>query len=239
MKKYMSTNTLRWLLLIIGIGLVIELMMFVNPFSVLFAAIAIYIGIKLRPSFWGTLLLVIGIFTAAGIIFKLKILKLAIILLLLSIFYRYYWKTKENPRVIKVETTTQKEHETFVKKQPFIQNSFIGNKKFGDHVYEIEDINIQTGIGNTIIDLSMTMLPPGETVIVIRGLIGNIQLLVPYDVETSVNHSVLVGKMNVFSEKEEGFNKNILYYSKNYGSGSRKVKVLTSIVVGDLEVRNI
>lgn len=239
MKKYISTNTFRWLLLIVGIGFVIELMMFVNPFSVLFAAIAIYIGIKLRPNFWGTLLLVVGIFTAAGIIFKLKILKIAILILLFLFFYRYYWKSKDNPRVIQVETTMQTEHETYVKKQPFIRNTFIGNQKFGDHVYEIDDINIQTGIGNTLIDLSMTMLPPGETVIVIRGFIGNIQLLVPYDVEASINHSVLVGHVQIFSEEEEGFNKNIIYYPKNYAHASRKVKILTSIVIGDLEVRNI
>lgn len=239
MKKYLNTDMVRWILLIIGIGIVIELTILVNPFSVLFAIVTIYIGLKLRPKFWGTILLVIGIITAIGIILNLKILKLAIILLLLTFFYHYYWKTKENPREIHVKTTLQTEHEAIIKKQPFIQNALFGGKKLGDHVYEMDDINIQTGFGDTIIDLSMTMLPPGETVIIIRGLVGNIQLLVPYDVEVSMNHSMLLGKITFLSEREEGFNKNFIFQPKEYQTATRKVKIFTSIVIGDLEVRNI
>lgn len=239
MKKYLNTNMVRWILLILGIGIVIELTLLVNPFSVLFVVVTIFIGLKLRPHFWGTILLVVGTVTAIGIILNLKILKLAIIVLLFTFFYHYYWKTKDDPRKIHVETTLQPEHESMTKKQPFIKNKLFGNKKYGDHVYELEDVNIQTGFGDTIIDLSMTMLPPGETVVMIRGLVGNMQILVPYDVEVSINHSMLLGKISVLEEREEGFNKNFTFQSKEYRTATRKVKIFTSVVIGDLEVRNI
>ncbi|MBA4535575.1 cell wall-active antibiotics response protein [Bacillus aquiflavi] len=239
MKNYLNTETIRWLLLIIGIGLVVELTLFTHPLTIFFAAAAIYLGLKLRPHLWGTILLVVGIFTAAGIVMKLNILKIIIIFLILHFFYQYYWKTKKEPHVIKVETTQPANKATMVKKEPFIKNSLFGNKKIGTQVYEMDDINIHTGIGDTIIDLSMTMLPQGESMIVIRGLVGNIKLLVPYDVDVYVNHSVFVGKINIFDVQEEGFNKNCIYVSKEYSAAARKLKILTSIVVGDIEVRNI
>lgn len=240
MKKYVNTNTFRLLLLILAIGLVIEIIMFVSPFAVFFAGLFIFIGLKLRPHLVGTVLLVIGFFILAGIIFKLKILKFAIILLLAFLFYHYYWKTKSEPQHIRVKTSIGTNQEkTIIKKQPFILNAIFGGQKLGDRVYEMDNINIQTGFGDTVIDLSMTMLPPGETVIVIRGFVGNIQLLVPYDVTAHVDHSVILGQMSIFTEKDGGFNKNLMYYPSDYHQATRKLKVFTSIVIGDIEVKNI
>ena len=54
--------------------------------------------------------------------------------------------------------------------------------------------------------------PPGESVVIIRGLIGNVELLVPFDAAVSVNHSTLSGKLKVFNHSEEIFHSNIIYY---------------------------
>ena len=59
-------------------------------------------------------------------------------------------------------------------------------------MYEWNDVNIQAGIGDTVIDLSYTVLPKGETVIFIRNVMGKVTIMIPYDVEVSVNHSVFL-----------------------------------------------
>lgn len=238
MDKYINTNIAKLLLLAVSIGFIVEIIMFVNPFLILFVVATIYFGVKLRPHFLGTIILIIGILTALGILLKLKVLKFVFIIIILIFLYYYYYKNNNN-RTINVETTINDTGSKKSQANPLLQNIFIGNKKLGDQVFELDDINIQTGIGNIVIDLSMTMIPPGETVIVIRGLIGNIQVLVPYDVATTVNHSVLIGKLNTFSEVEEGFNKNVTYVQKGYGTATRKVKIVTSTIIGDLEVKNI
>ncbi|MBC8845073.1 hypothetical protein IAI16_34355, partial [Escherichia coli] len=46
----------------------------------------------------------------------------------------------------------------------FIRNQWFGNQRILDVVYEWDDINIQTGIGDTILDLGNTVLPTGESV---------------------------------------------------------------------------
>ena len=72
---------------------------------------------------------------------------------------------------------------------------FVGNVRMMDHIYELEDINVQYGACDVEIDLTTAMIPEGETVIVIRGVVGNIRLYVPYDIELSLNHSVIVGRV--------------------------------------------
>lgn len=85
----------------------------------------------------------------------------------------------------------------------------------------------------------MTMLPIGESTVVIRGVIGNIQLLTPYDVAISVNHSSITGNVNIYGLEENLFNQNTIYYSDNYDDSTRKIKIITSLPFGNLEVRHV
>ena len=92
----------------------------------------------------------------------------------------------------------------FIKKtKPSLKNSrfckivSLDGQKTPDHVYEWNDVNIQGGMGDTVIDLSYTVLPKGETVIFIRNIFGKVKILIPYDVEVSVNHSVLYGSAKI------------------------------------------
>ena len=118
--------------------------------------------------------------------------------------------------------------------------SFWGSKKTPQGVYEWEDINIQTGIGDTVIDLSYTMLPKGETVIFIRNIIGNMQILVPYEIEVSIHHSCMAGSTHIFDHHEpKVFNQVIHLKTPGYETAEQKVKIFTSLVVGNLEVSRI
>ena len=61
-----------------------------------------------------------------------------------------------------------------MKEQPLFQNRHFGQQKTPDHDYEWNDMNIQVGIGDAVIDLSYTVLPKDETVIFIRNVMGKV-----------------------------------------------------------------
>jgi lia operon protein LiaF len=239
MKILFDSNKLSWLLIILGIGFLIELVIdFHVLFFLLFSVGLIYIGKKRRPKVSGSVMMILGISFLVLTILNSHFFKFAMTVFLIYLLF-HIWNRKKHPEVIQVEAIQPESKRQMIKKLPYIQNLFLGHQRVGKQVFELDDINIQYGFGDTIIDFGMTMLPMGETVVVIRGLAGNIQLLIPYDVEVSVNHSVLAGKIKIFDNVEEGFNKNIIYYSKDYAEAPRKLKILTSIVIGDLEVRNV
>jgi len=116
----------------------------------------------------------------------------------------------------------------------------LGQQKTPIGIYEWNDINIQTGLGDTSIDLSYTMLPKGETVIFIRNIIGNIQILVPYEIEVSIHHSCVVGSTNAFeNHSSKMFNQVFQLKTSGYDNAEQKVKIFTSLLVGNLEVSRI
>jgi len=181
---------------------------------------------------------IVGISIAAIIVISTFFFKFILLCLLIFYFIKYR-KKKKLSKMIKVETIEPSSDRKVYRKQPFIANKLFGTQKVINQVYEWDDINIQTGIGDTVIDLSMTMLPLGESVVIIRGLVGNIQLLIPYEVGYSINHSSLTGGIKLFERQENLLNQNVICYSDNYNEATRKVKIITSISFGDIEVKYI
>ncbi len=107
-------------------------------------------------------------------------------------------------------------------------------------MYEWNDVNIQGGMGDTVIDLSYTVLPKGETTIFIRNVIGKVTILIPYDVEMSVNHSVFYGSVKILDFYESSsVNRQVKVETTNYESADQKVKVFTSMLIGDIEVKRV
>ncbi|MBP2241913.1 lia operon protein LiaF [Cytobacillus eiseniae] len=211
-------------------------------FSLLIEIGMIYIGRSWMPKtsgkwlFWsGIILLIISIFS----MMTFKFFLLAILLHFLIQFIQL----KRNPTHIKPEIKEQKpvfEKETMIKKETLFSNQLIGQQKTPEHSYEWSDINIQAGFGDKIIDLSYTVLPKGETVIFIRNFIGNIHVLVPYDVEVSVNHSVIAGATDIFDHKEKKiFNRSTQLQTPGFIQAEQRIKIVTSLFVGDLEVKRV
>ena len=131
------------------------------------------------------------------------------------------------------------EEKQIYRTEPYLKNMFVGNVRMMDHIYELEDINVQYGACDVEIDLTTAMIPEGETVIVIRGVVGNIRLYVPYDIELSLNHSVIVGRVLLPGHEETGFNRNVTFRTEQYKEAPRRIKIISSLVVGDTEVRKV
>jgi lia operon protein LiaF len=167
-----------------------------------------------------------------------------VLLALLCILVVQYGSKKQHVNtiypIIKEPEDVHKENETVVKEQPLLQNRFFGGQKTPDHAYEWNDVNIQGGMGDTVIDLSYTVLPKGETVIFIRNIFGKVKILIPYDVEVSVNHSVLYGSAKILDFYESSYmNRQMKVETSQYEQTEQKVKIFTSMMIGDIEVKRV
>lgn len=235
-----------WLLLISIMLIMLEVLFFNKGliFSLLVAAGMVYYGRKRIQRRGGKLLFWVGI-----IFFSLSVIGMITFRFLLLAIFIYlliqFAQSKKNPKVVKPILTepiqpTNPSGDNLCIREAFFKNTMFGEQKSPEHTYEWNDINIQTGVGDTVIDLSYTVLPEGETVIFIRNVIGNIKILIPYDLEVSVNHSVMVGSINILTfHGEKLFNQNIQVQTPNYDTQEQKIKIFTSLIVGDIEVRRI
>jgi len=154
-------------------------------------------------------------------------------------------QTKKKPvyiqPVIREGAESEMPHEEeLLKKKPLFTNRLMGRQQTPEHVYEWNDVNIQAGIGDTVIDLSYTVLPKGEAIIFIRNFVGNVQILVPYEVEVSVHHSTWMGTAKILNaHNAKMINEVLQFQTPDYETAVQKVRIVTSMMVGDLEVKRI
>jgi lia operon protein LiaF len=240
----LKKNFISWALFI-GMILFLAEILFFHGGAIFFLMIAmgcIYIGRKRMPRTSGTALFWFGLISLIILIFNMATFRFLLFVFLLYIIVQFV-QSKQNPSYIK-PNIEEIEHisfdESIVSRKPLLKNVWFGSQKTPEHAYEWNDVNIQAGVGDTIIDLSYTVLPKGESVIVIRNFIGNIQVLVPYEIEVSVHHSVLAGAVSIFQRSEmRVFNETMHFQTAGYKDASQKIKIVTSMIAGKLEVKRI
>ncbi|RFU67939.1 cell wall-active antibiotics response protein LiaF [Bacillus sp. V59.32b] len=247
MFKQMKTDYISWILLIGIILLFLEISLFDGGllFSLALTIGFMYLGRKSYFRKIGKVMFWVGLFGTIITVLNMMIFKFFVVAILLYIVLVFY-QSKQNPEVIKPVLTEPASLQDGLEKEPLVkaghllQNKWFGRQKTSDHIYEWNDINIQGGIGDTIVDLSNTILPKGEAVISIRHFIGNIQIFIPYDIELSIHHSVVAGRANIFQHQEtKVFNQILSYQTAEYQNAAQKVKIITSVITGDIEVKRI
>lgn len=119
------------------------------------------------------------------------------------------------------------------------KRAWIGNQRIGSNVYEWDDINFTILSGDTIIDLGNTILPKTDNVIMIRKGFGRTRVLVPVGIGIVLEHSSLMGNVVFEDEYFRIKNESLKVYSNDYDENSRRLKIVTSTLVGDLEVIRI
>ncbi|HWO95935.1 MAG TPA: cell wall-active antibiotics response protein LiaF [Bacillus sp. (in: firmicutes)] len=242
----MKTDYVSWILLIGVILLLLEISFFNSGliFSLLISIGFIYLGRKRLPRRSGKLLFWFGAIAFFINVLSMMTFKFFLLAILVHLVIQFI-QSKKKPvyiqPVIREQTESGMVHGgQLLKKKPLFENRLMGRQQTPEHVYEWNDVNIQTGVGDAVIDLSYTVLPKGEAIIFIRNFIGNVQILIPYEVEVSVHHSIWMGTAKILgSHDAKAINEVLQFQTPDYETAVQKVRIVTSMVVGDLEVKRI
>ncbi|WP_077623553.1 cell wall-active antibiotics response protein LiaF [Sediminibacillus massiliensis] len=206
-------------------------------FIILICAAGIYYGKKKIDKNTGKLLFWGGILFLGITIISTNTFKFILLSAIVYIFLKWY-RSKKNPVDHRPVFTAVRDDEQTVKQDILFTNKWFGQQKTNSSSYEWQDVNIQVGIGDSIIDLNNTVLPQGEAVIFIRNIIGNIQVIVPYEMELSVHHSTFFGSADILDHSETNtWNKVIHLQTKGYAASKQRVKIHTSMLIGKIEVK--
>ena len=156
---------------------------------------------------------------------KYTIIILFIFLIVLIVRYIIY---KFKPLKI---TATEEE----VDSPEFIKQKWFGEQRSPVYVYKWEDLQIQHGIGDIHIDMSKAANIKENNTIVIRHIIGKVQIVVPLNYNIILHFTTLYGNayVNETSYKVENNNIKVVEETKaeNYA-----VNIYVSSFLGDVEV---
>ncbi|WP_099159959.1 cell wall-active antibiotics response protein LiaF [Virgibacillus ndiopensis] len=243
MFRRLSTDTLNWIMIIGVILFVAEIAFFHGGmiFSTLFSGLLIYIGWKKFYRLMGKFLFWIGIIGVVFSVFNMLAVRFLIVAGIV-LFIIDFSRTKKVPDQINpyILPSDDVNTEPLIQLNPLFNHRLFGDQKTADHAYKWQDINIHGVYGDRVIDLSNTVLPNDTAVISIRHLVGNIEIYVPYEVEISINHSSIFGRAHIFGKHHWNLmNQTLLYQTDNYDSTYPRVKIVTSLISGDIEVKRI
>jgi len=244
--KKLKSDYLSWIVLLGAFFVLLDVFFFNRGliFSLIVAIGMVYLGRKKMPKKTGKFLFWAGLFLLFVNVINMIAVKFFLMALLCFLIYQYANRKKLQYTIIPIINEPNADaglhSETIMKEQPLFQNRLFGHQQTPDHVYEWDDVNIQCGVGDSLIDLSNTVLPKGESIIFIRNIMGKVIVQIPYDVEVSIHHSVLFGSARILDFYETSLiNRIINVETANYEQTDQKVKILTSMMVGDIEVKRV
>nr|WP_318539549.1 cell wall-active antibiotics response protein LiaF [Terribacillus saccharophilus] len=232
-------DMIRWSLITATVVFVAELLL--SGTGVLigigFGILFIYLGKWQLSGRKGTILFWVGIFIVAMSLLQSFAFYLVLTAGIIYYFTKIHDSTTDKPQTYQPSFDQDASEEQVFEQKSLFQNSWFGAQSAGSNVYEWQDTNIQSFIGDTIIDLNYTVLPKEEAVLMVRKVLGNVRIIVPYDIEVDVHHSVVYGSVTIFDHREQNcWNKVIHMRTKDYQQSSQRIKIVTSVVAGKLEV---
>lgn len=88
-------------------------------------------------------------------------------------------------------------------------------------------------------DLSMAMQEEDEVTVMLQGVAGDIDIILPADYGLLLEANVAVGQIGIGDEKESGLMNKRVWQSPNYTESPHKMKLIVSYIVGDIEVKMV
>ena len=113
----------------------------------------------------------------------------------------------------------------------------IESLKWNREPWVLRSFSLWNLVGEMNLDLSLALPEQPETVIVLQGIVGDIDIFVPEDIGLSVSASVIFGQVDVPFHKETGVLNKTEWQSPNYEASGNKVKLIVSYIVGDIDIR--
>lgn len=117
------------------------------------------------------------------------------------------------------------------------KQNILHSMKKGDEQYALYNMSVWSVINEVNLDLSYAILEENETTVLLQGVIGDIDLLVPADMAVSIDANVVIGEVNISREHEAGMMCRVKWRSFDYDVSEQKLNVICSFVVGDINVK--
>ena len=112
----------------------------------------------------------------------------------------------------------------------------VGTMKRSQANWSAEPMDVWNAIGEYDLDFTRAFIPEKEVPIKISGWIGDVRILVPRDVEFSVNVKAVVGDVKVAGQTRDGFNPTLSFKTPGFDKAERKLQFTIDFRILDLRI---
>ncbi|MDO5376555.1 MAG: cell wall-active antibiotics response protein LiaF [Staphylococcus rostri] len=196
-------------------------------FVLVLGSILMYVGYIYFHKVRGLLCFWIG---ALMIAFTLLSNKYTLVILFIFMFIVAIRYIKYKRRPLSIIATEDEGHS-----HTFIKQKWFGEQKTPIYVYKWEDLQIQHGIGDVHVDMTKAANLKAQNTIVVRHLIGKVQIIVPLNYQVNLNVAAFYGTVVMGEQRHKIENTNMALHTSQK-SDSYTVNIYASTLLGDVEV---
>lgn len=199
----------------------------------LFVLVVFAIGYFIRHHLVGKVIMWLSLLVFVALLFEKITSYLALIawaLFVLFLVKSLMTKTQMRVQQLVITNHTSQKHAKIEK------TSWFQAQLSQDSSYTFEDVHDTSMFGDTVINLTQTILSDNSPIIVLHKGFGDVRILVPLEIGVVLSSHTLYG--NVFFEQEDYHLRNakLTMYSRNYATATKKLKIVTTVYIGNVEV---
>jgi lia operon protein LiaF len=113
------------------------------------------------------------------------------------------------------------------------------NMRLDEQSWVLHSMSFWHAIGEIRMDMSLAVPEEKETTIVLQGLVGDLDFIIPDDCGIQVEASVLLGQISFKQIKEGGMFHRMSWRSPNYDECEQKLKLQLFYLVGDIKIQTV
>lgn len=119
------------------------------------------------------------------------------------------------------------------------KHKLILNMRLDEQSWLLHSMSYWHAIGEIRMDMTLAVPEEKETVIILQGLVGDLDLIIPDDCGIEVEASVLLGQISFKQIKEGGMFHRLSWKSPNYEECEQRLKLQLFYLVGDIKIRTV
>jgi lia operon protein LiaF len=120
-----------------------------------------------------------------------------------------------------------------------IRGISVGDVNFKKQNWAVEPIDLYNVVGDYFIDFSKGFIPERETPVKVKGVIGEVRMIIPEDVPVMISAAVSVGEVKVFDYAPDHIKHAITYKSDNYDEAVKKLNITVELKVGSIRIDRV
>lgn len=119
------------------------------------------------------------------------------------------------------------------------QKIAVGDHKFNKPNWKVEPMELWNAVGDYHIDFTKAFIPDKEIPIRVQGWAGDIRILMPENVDFTLEARVKAGDINVFGDRADGINQELKYTTPNYENSTRKLDIYLNLKAGSIRIDKV
>ncbi|MFA1819063.1 cell wall-active antibiotics response protein LiaF [Virgibacillus oceani] len=114
--------------------------------------------------------------------------------------------------------------------------SMVGSHEYNEPNWKVKPMNVSHMAGDFYFDFTKAFIPEEEIPIMIKSLAGDVNIIMPENVEFRVEASVKAGEIEIVGQRQDGLQRSLEFETINYKSAVQKIDFTIKLKAGSIRI---